>query len=166
MDKLINDFSLGLFFWMAVLFIGLVLLLKKFAWKPILEAVNDREEGIKDALASAEEAKKEMQNLTADNANLLKEARAERDAMMKDARDIKESIVSEAKEEAKVEATKMIELAKASIEQEKQAALAHLKKEVGELSITIAQAVVKRELSSQEDQIKLVEGMLKDVTLN
>jgi len=166
MDKLINDFSLGLFFWMAVLFIGLVLLLKKFAWKPILEAVNDREEGIKDALASAEEAKKEMQNLTADNANLLKEARAERDAMMKDAREIKESIVSEAKEEAKVEATKMIELAKASIEQEKQAALAHLKKEVGELSITIAQAVVKRELSSQEDQIKLVEGMLKDVTLN
>jgi len=166
MDKLINDFSLGLFVWMAVLFIGLVLLLKKFAWKPILEAVNEREEGIKDALASAEEAKKEMQNLTADNANLLKEARAERDAMMKDARDIKESMISEAKEEAKGEATKMIELAKASIEQEKQAALAHLKKEVGELSITIAQAVVKRELSSQDDQIKLVEGMLKDVTLN
>jgi len=166
MDKLINDFSLGLFFWMAVLFIGLVLLLKKFAWKPILEAVNDREEGIKDALASAEEAKKEMQNLTADNANLLKEARAERDAMMKDAREIKESIVSEAKEEAKGEATKMIELAKASIEQEKQAALAHLKKEVGELSITIAEAVLRKELSSQEEQIKLVEGMLKDVTLN
>jgi len=166
MDKLINDFSLGLFFWMAVLFIGLVLLLKKFAWKPILEAVNDREEGIKNALASAEEAKKEMQNLTADNANLLKEARAERDAMMKDAREIKESMISEAKQEAKGEATKMIELAKASIEQEKQAALAHLKKEVGELSITIAKAVVKKELSSQDDQIKLVEGMLKDVTLN
>lgn len=166
MDKLLNDFSFGLFVWQVVLFVGLVLLLKKFAWKPILNAVNDREEGIKDALASAEDAKKEMQNLTADNANLLKEARAERDAMMKDAREIKESIVSEAKEEAKGEATKMIELAKASIEQEKQAALAHLKKEVGELSITIAQAVIKRELSSQDDQIKLVEGMLKDVTLN
>lgn len=166
MDKLINDFSLGLFFWMAVLFIGLVLLLKKFAWKPILEAVNDREEGIKNALASAEEAKKEMQNLTADNANLLKEARSERDAMLKEAREIKEKMISEAKEEAKEEATKMIELAKTSIEQEKQAALAHLKKEVGELSITIAQAVVKKELASQDDQIKLVEGMLKDVTLN
>ena len=166
MDKLINDFSLGLFVWMAVLFIALVLLLKKFAWKPILEAVNEREEGIKNALASAEEAKKEMQNLTADNANLLKEARAERDAMMNEAREIKEKMISEAKEEAKGEATKMIELAKTSIEQETQAALAHLKKEVGELSITIAEAVVKRELSSQEEQIKLVEGMLKDVTLN
>ena len=76
MDKLINDFSLGLFVWMAVLFIGLVLLLKKFAWKPILEAVNDREEGIKNALASAEDAKKEMQNLTATNEALLKDARA------------------------------------------------------------------------------------------
>ena len=166
MDKLINDFSLGLFVWMAVLFVALVFLLKKFAWKPILEAVNEREEGIKNALASAEEAKKEMQNLTADNANLLKEARAERDAMMKDAREIKESMISEAKEEAKEEATKMIELAKVSIEQETQAALAQLKKEVGELSITIAQAVIKKELSSQEDHIKLVEGMLKDVTLN
>jgi F-type H+-transporting ATPase subunit b len=166
MDKLINDFSFGLFFWQLFLFVGLVLLLKKFACKPIQNAVNDREEGIKSALASAEEAKKEMQNLTADNANLLKEARAERDAMMKDAREIKEKMVSEAKEEAKGEATKMIELAKTSIEQEKQAAIAHLKKEVGELSITIAQAVVKRELSSPEDQIKLVEGMLKDVTLN
>lgn len=166
MDKLINDFSLGLFVWMAVLFIGLVLLLKKFAWKPILEAVNDREEGIKNALASAEDAKKEMQNLTATNEALLKDARAERDGMLKEAREIKETMIATAKEEAKEEATKMIDLAKASIEQEKQAALAHLKKEVGELSITIAQAVVKKELSSQKEQIKLVEGMLKDVTLN
>lgn len=166
MDKLINDFSLGLFVWMAVLFIGLVLLLKKFAWKPILEAVNDREEGIKNALASAEDAKKEMQNLTATNEALLKDARAERDGMLKEAREIKETMIATAKEEAKEEAMKMIDLAKVSIEQEKQAALAHLKKEVGELSITIAQAVVKKELSSQEEQIKLVEGMLKDVTLN
>jgi len=166
MDKLLSEFSLGLFFWQCILFIGMVLLLKKFAWKPILEAVNDREEGIKNALASAEDAKKEMQNLTADNANLLKEARAERDAMMKEAREIKDKMVSEAKEEAKVEATKMIELAKTSIEQEKQAAIALLKKEVGELSIVIAEAVVKKELSSQEEQAKLVEGMLKDITLN
>jgi len=166
MDKLINDFSLGLFVWMAVLFIGLVLLLKKFAWKPILEAVNDREEGIKNALASAEDAKKEMQNLTATNEALLKDARAERDGMLKEAREIKETMIATAKEEAKEEAMKLIDLAKVSIEQEKQAALAQLKKEVGELSITIAQAVVKKELSSQKEQIKLVEGMLKDVTLN
>lgn len=166
MDKLINDFSFGLFVWMGVLFVLLVLLLKKFAWKPILEAVNDREEGIKNALASAELAKKEMQNLTADNEKLLKQARAERDTMLKEAREIKEKMISEAKEDAKVEATKMIELAKSSIEQEKQAALAHLKKEVGELSIVIAEAVLKKELASQEDQAKLVEGMLQEVTLN
>ena len=166
MDKLLSEFSLGLFFWQCILFIGLVLLLKKFAWKPILEAINDREDGIKNALASAEEAKKEMQNLTADNANLLKEARAERDAMMKEAREIKEKMISEAKDEAREEATKMIELAKTSIEQETQAALAQLKNEVGGLSITIAKAVIKKELSSQDDHIKLVEGMLKDVTLN
>ena len=76
MDKLIEDFSIGLFFWQLVLFVGLVLLLKKFAWKPILNSVNEREEGIKDALASAEEAKKEMQNLNASNEQLLKDARA------------------------------------------------------------------------------------------
>ena len=166
MDKLINDFSFGTFFWMSFLFLGLLFLLKKFAWKPILDAVNDREEGILKALASAEEAKKEMQNLTADNANLLKEARAERDGMMKEAREIKESMISEAKEEAKEQAAKMIENAVVAIDQEKQAALAHLKKEVAELSISIAEAVVKKELSSQDEQIKLVEGMLKDVTLN
>ena len=166
MDKLINEFSFGLFFWQLFLFVGLIFLLKKFAWKPILNAVNDREEGILKALESAEEAKKEMQNLTADNEKLVKEARAERDAMMKDAREIKDKIVSDAKGEAKEQAAKLIENAIAAIEQEKQAALAHLKKEVGELSITIAEAVVKKELASQEDQIKLVEGMLKDVTLN
>lgn len=166
MDKLINDFSFGLFVWMGVLFVLLVLLLKKFAWKPILDAVNDREEGIKKALASAEEAKKEMQNLTANNEKLVKEARAERDAMMKEAREIKEKMISEAKEDAKEQAAKLIEGAIAAIGQEKQAAIAHLKKEVGDLSIIIAEAVIKKELTSQEDQVKLVEGMLKDVTLN
>ena len=166
MDKLINDFSLGLFVWMGVLFVLLVLLLKKFAWKPILDAVNDREEGIKKALASAEEAKKEMQNLTANNEKLVKEARAERDAMMKEAREIKEKMISEAKEEAKGVATTLIENAQASIEQEKQAALAEIKKSVADLSIGIAESVIKRELASKEDQLQLVEGILKDVTLN
>ena len=85
MDKLIEQFSLGLFFWQLILFVALVLLLKKFAWKPILNAVNDREEGILKALESAENARKEMQNLTADNERILKEARIERDAMLKEA---------------------------------------------------------------------------------
>lgn len=166
MEQLLNDFSPGLFVVQTILLLGLIFLMVKFAWKPILNSLNEREEGIQSALDSAEEAKKEMQNLTAGNEKLIKEARAERDALLKEAREIKDKMISEAKEEAKEEATKMIELAKTSIEQEKQAALAHLKKEVGEISITIAEAVVKKELASQDDQIKLVEGMLKDVTLN
>ena len=131
MDKLLSEFSLGLFFWQLLLFVGLVLLLKKFAWKPILDAVNEREEGIKKALESAENAKKEMQNLSSDNEALIKEARAERDAMLKEAREIREKMISEAKEDAKEQGAKMIENAVTAIEQEKQAALAHLKKEVG-----------------------------------
>jgi F-type H+-transporting ATPase subunit b len=93
MEKLIEQFSLGLFFWSALIFVGLILLLKKFAWKPILDAINEREEGIKNALLSAENAKKEMQNLQADNQRILQEARMERDAMLKEAREIKEKMI-------------------------------------------------------------------------
>ncbi len=166
MGKLLEDFSLGLFFWMTVLFIALLFLLRKFAWKPILDSVNEREEGIKNALASAEDAKKEMENLQANNEQLLKEARAERDALMKEAREIKDKMISDAKDEAKEVAAKLIENAQASIEQEKQAALAELKKQVADLSIGIAETVVKKELASKDDQLKLVEGMLEEVTLN
>ena len=165
MEKLIQDFSIGLFFWQLILFVGLILLLKKFAWKPILGAVNEREEGIKSALASAEEAKKEMQNLNASNEQLLKDARTERDALMKDAREIKDAMISDAKDEAKEVTSKLIENALASIEQEKQAAIAELKHQVAELSISIAETVIKKELASKDDQLKLVEGMLKEVTL-
>ena len=165
MDKLIGDFSVGLFFWQLVLFVGLVLLLKKFAWKPILDSVNEREDGIKNALESAEDAKKEMQNLNASNEQLLKDARAERDALMKDAREIKDKMISDAKEEAKEVTSKLIENAQVSIEQEKQAALAELKKQVADLSIGIAETVIKKELTSKEEQLKLVEGILKEVTL-
>ncbi|WP_369048807.1 F0F1 ATP synthase subunit B [Tenacibaculum sp. UWU-22] len=165
MEKLFEQFSVGLFFWQLILFIALYLFLKKFAWKPILNAVTDREEGIKNALASAEEAKKEMQNLQADNDKLLKEARAERDAMLKEAREIKDNIITEAKEEAKEEAAKMIVNAKATINQEKQAAVADIKKQVAELSIGIAEKVVKKELASSSDQTKLVEDMLQNITL-
>jgi len=107
-----------------------------------------------------------MQNLQADNAKLVKEARAERDAMMKEARDIRDNMIAEAKEDVKEVTTKLIENAQASIQQEKQAALAELKKSVAELSISIAESVIKRELSSKKDQLVLVEGILKDITLN
>jgi F-type H+-transporting ATPase subunit b len=166
MEKLINDFSLGLFFWQFLIFVGLIFLLKKFAWKPILDSVNEREEGIKNALLSAENAKKEMQNLKSDNEKLLAEARLERDTMMKEAREIKEKMITDAKTEAQVAGQKMIEQAKASIESEKNAALAELKAQVSTLSLDIAEKLLKDELSNKEAQTKLVEKMLGDVKLN
>lgn len=158
--------GLGLVFWTAITFLCLLFILRKFAWNPILDAVSDREKNIKEALASAEEAKKEMQNLQADNQKLLKEARSERDALMKDARDIRDNMLAEAKEDAKEVTATLIEKAQSSIQQEKQAALAELKKNVAELSIGIAESVIKKELSNKKDQLALVEGILKDVTLN
>lgn len=166
MDKLINDFSFGLFIWQIVIFVGLILLLKKFAWKPILDAVNEREEGIKNALESAENAKKEMQDLQADNQRILQEARVERDSMLKEAREMKEKIVADAKNEAQAQGQKMIEQAKAAIESEKNAAMNELKLQVSTLSLSIAEKVLKDELSNKESQTKLVEKMLGDVKLN
>jgi len=166
METLLNDFSPGLFTVSLILLLALIALMVKFAWKPILNSLEERESGIENALAAAENARKEMQNLQADNANLVKEARAEREAMMKEARDISDKIIADAKEDAKEVTTKLIENAQAAIAQEKQAALAEIKKNVAELSIGIAESVIKKELSNKKDQIELVEGILKDVTLN
>jgi len=166
METLLNDFSPGLFVVSLILLLALIVLMVKFAWKPILNSLEERESGIKDALASAENARSEMENLQADNAKLVKEARAEREAMMKEARDIADNIVAEAKEEAKEVTTKLIENAQDAIIQEKQAALAEIKKNVAELSIGIAESVIKKELSNKKEQLELVEGILKDVTLN
>ena len=166
MDKLVNQFEFGLFFWQILIFVGLILLLKKFAWKPILDAVNEREEGIKNALESAENAKKEMQDLQADNQRILQEARLERDSMLKEAREMKEKIVADAKNEAQAQGQKMIEQAKAAIESEKNAAMNELKLQVSTLSLSIAEKVLKDELSNKEAQTKLVEKMLGDAKLN
>lgn len=166
MDKLINDFSYGLFFWQAIILVILIVLLAKFAWKPILAALAAREEGISNALLAAENAKKEMQNLKSDNEKLLAEARAERDAMIKEAREIKEKMIADAKSEAQAQGEKMIEAAKASIESEKNAAMAELKNQVSSLSLEIAETLLKGELSNKEAQTKLVEKMLGDAKLN
>jgi F-type H+-transporting ATPase subunit b len=166
MEKLINDFSFGLFFWQTIIFIVLIFLLKKFAWKPILDAVNEREDGIKNALLSAENAKKEMQNLQADNQRILQEARLERDTMLKEAREMKEKMIADSKNEAQVQGLKMIEQAKATIESEKNAAVAELKAQVSNLSLEIAEKLLKDELSNKESQVKLVEKMLGDAKLN
>lgn len=166
MEKLINDFSFGLFFWQILILVLLVWLLNKFAWKPILNAVNEREEGIKKALEEADKARQEMAELNASNEKILKEARAEREKMLKDAREIKEALISEAKDEAKMQADKIITLAKTTIENEKQAAIVELKKQVAELSVGIAEKVIKEELSNKDKQIKLIDKMLDEAAIN
>lgn len=158
--------GIGLVFWTAVTFLVLLFILRKFAWKPILGAVSDREEGIKDALASAEKARLEMQNLQADNERILKEARAERETMLKEAREIKTKMIADAKEEAQAQANKMIEQAQTAIESEKKSAMAELKNHVAGLSVEIAEKVVREELSNKDKQLKLVETMLGEATLN
>ena len=165
MEKLIEEFSIGLFFWQTVIFVLLIFLLKKYAWGPILKAVNDREQGIKDALDSAEAAKKEMQSLQADNEKIMKEARAERDSLLKEARDLKNSMISQAKDEAKSEAQKIIESANEAILNEKNAAVSDIKKQVASLSIEIAEKLLKEKLSDDNKQMKIVEDLIKDVKL-
>ena len=164
MDLLKPEF--GLIVWTGISFLILLFVLRKFAWKPILGAVNSREEGIKDALEAAEKARREMENLHADNERILKEARIERETMIKEARDIKTKMINDAKEEAQVQASKMIEQAQAAIESEKKAAMAELKNQVASLSLEIAEKVVGKELSNKDSQLKLVESMLGDAKLN
>jgi F-type H+-transporting ATPase subunit b len=165
MEKLISDFSFGLFFWQTLLFILLLFLLRKYAWKPILDALNSREEGIKNALDEAEKARQEMVDLKSNNEKIVKEARAERDALLKDARSMKENMISEAKDEAKSQASKIIEQAKTTIENEKLAAITELRNQVAELSIGIAEKIIKDELSEKDKQVELIEKMLQEAKL-
>ena len=166
MEKLITEFSIGLFFWQTVIFIFLILLLKKFAWKPILDAVNEREEGIKNALLSAEKAKEEMQALNADNERILAEARIERDVLLKQAREMKDKIVSEAKDQANTEADKILLSSKEQINNEKLKAITELKNQVADMSIDIAEKILRAELSDLNKQKELVTQVLKSNGLN
>ena len=165
MEKLITEFSIGLFFWQTIIFILLIFLLKKFAWKPILDAVNEREEGIKNALLSAEKAREEMASLKSDNEETLKKARSERDSLLKEAREIKQQLIDEAKNEAKNEAKKIISQAQETIQNEKNAAIVDLKNQVASLSIDIAEKVLKEKLSDDQSQMNLVKDLVKEVTL-
>jgi F-type H+-transporting ATPase subunit b len=158
--------EIGLFFWQTIVFLVLLFLMAKFAWKPILSSVRNREQSINDALASAENARKEMQNLKSDNEQLMKEARAERDAILKEARELKEKVITDASEEAKVKADKIVADAKRSIELEKQSAMAELKNHVAELSVEIAEKIVRKELSGKNEQHQMIEKMIGDAKLN
>ena len=162
MEKLISEFSIGLFFWQSMIFIGLIFLLRKYAWAPILSAVNERETSIKEALASAEAARKEMETLQLDNKRILKEARAEKEAMLKEARNTRADLINTAKEEAKAEAEKILKQAQESIQNEKRTAVNELKNQVGSIAMDIAEKVLQKELESNDKQEQLISQLLKD----
>ncbi|OBX22615.1 F-type H+-transporting ATPase subunit b [Gelidibacter algens] len=166
METLLNDFSPGLFVMQTVILLALIFLMVKFAWKPIIGSLDERESGIKAALEAAENARREMENLQADNQKLLQESRLERENMLKEAREIKKSMIEDAKDEAKNQANAMIEQALEAIENEKRSAMAELKNHVASLSIEIAEKVVRQELENKDKQLELVESMLSDAKLN
>lgn len=166
MDKLINDFSIGLFFWQSLVFLLLIFLLRRYAWKPILNAVNEREQSIEGALKAAEKARQEMESLQASNEAILKEAREERERILKEARDMKNNIVAEAKETAAAEADKTVAAARAAIEAEKAAAVAELKNQAAVLSIEVAEKVLGQELSAENKQAAMISKMIDEVKIN
>ncbi|HLC82368.1 MAG TPA: F0F1 ATP synthase subunit B [Bacteroidia bacterium] len=156
----------GLIFWMVISFGLIMLILKKFAWKPILNMLHEREASIQNALDSAEKAKEEMKALQSSNEKILADARNERDLLLKDAREIREKMISEAKGIATKEGERMLTIARENIQNEKMAAITELKNQVATLSIEIAEKILKSELSSDEKQKSLVNTLLKDVNLN
>ncbi len=166
MEALINQFSYGLFFWQLIILIIVIFVLGKFAWKPIVNALEERENGIADALASAEKAKLEMARLTNENEQLLKEAREERDLILKEAKELKDKILAEAKQHAQTEGARLIEDAKREIQEQKLRALAEVKSEVSSLSLDIARKVLTKEFEDQSKQEALVSDLLKDVKLS
>lgn len=164
MDLLIPE--VGLVVWHSIAFLLLLFLLTKFAWKPVLKSIKDREESIDNALASAEKAKQEMARLTNENEELLKAARLERDQILKEAKELKDQIVADAKVSAQTEGAKLIEQAKKEIDDQKKRALAEVKNQVSALSLDIAKKVLQQEFADQSKQEALVNDLLKDVRLN
>lgn len=158
--------SEGLLFWTTVVFVILLVLLRKFAWKPILGAVQTREENIQKALDSAKEAEEKMSSLTAQNEELLKAARAERDVILKEAKEAKEAIVGEAKSVATSEANKIVADAREVIANEKMKAVTELKNQVAGLSIEIAEKILKSELDDKAKQETLINNLVDEVNLN
>ena len=158
--------SIGLVFWTTIVFVLLIILLTKFAWKPILASIKERENSIEQALNAAENAKKEMQKLQADNEKFLRDARAERDLLLKEARDAKDAMIAEAKGKATSEAEKIIKQARETINMEKLAAINELKISVGTLAVEIAEKIIKEQLSSDDKQKSLVSNLLQEANLN
>lgn len=156
----------NLIFWMLVSFTIVLIILRKFAWKPILKALKDRENSIREALLSADEAKKEMENLKADNEKIMAEAKKERDNLLAEAKEIKDSIISDAKKSATLEATKITESAKQRIEADKQTAIEDMKKQIAMLSVQVAEKILNQKLADGKQQDQLIAEILKDIKLN
>ena len=158
--------ELGLIFWQLIIFLLVLFLLAKFAWKPILTALRDREDSIDQALRMAEQAKLEMQNLKAGNEKLLADARRERDQTLKEGQAIANQLIEQAKTTATEEANRIAQQARESIQQEKNQALAEVRNTAAQLSVDIAERLLRRELADPAAQQKLVDEYLKDVKLN
>ena len=166
MDQLLNDFSPGLFIIQTVLMLVVIFLMIKFAWKPILSALEERESGIQDALNAAQKAKEQVEAMNSDKDRLLKEARAEREEMLKEARAIKDKIIADAEEMAQAESQKIIDKAKSTIESEKKAALEDIKTEVAKLSIAVAEKLLQDELAKDQKQTAHIDAIIDGVKLS
>jgi len=158
--------GIGLIFWTTLIFFLLLIILRAFAWKPILNAVKNREASIKSALDSAEKAKEDMKKLLAKNEEILQKARAERDILLKEAREVKEQIINEAKEKAQQEAARLMENTRLSIKNEKTAAISEIKAQVAVLSVDIAEKILREKLSQSKEQSALITRLIDDVKIN
>lgn len=158
--------GIGLIFWMTLSFSILLWILAKFAWKPIMKGLKEREETIDEALNAANKAKEEMKELKFSNEQLLKEAKEERDNILRDARHVKENIIEEAKEKANEEANRIVDNAKEAIQHEKMAAITEMKNELASLSIEIAEKILREELTDIDKQKKMIDKLIKDVSDN
>jgi len=158
--------GIGMIFWTSVIFMALLLLLRKYAWKPIMEAVHKREDDIEKALSSAEKAREDMKTLKFNNEALLKEAKNQKDIILKEAREMKDAIIEEAKENANITGNRIVEEAKERIHFEKMAAITELKNQIALLSIEIAEKVLKEELAQKEKQQKIIEEWIDNINFN
>jgi F-type H+-transporting ATPase subunit b len=155
--------AIGTVFWTTLIFLLFFLVLSKFAWKPILNAVKSRDEIIKSSLEAAEKAREDMKRLQADNEAILKKAREERENILKDAREVRDKMIGDAKGKAAEEAEKLIEKARESIEREKNKALAEIHEQVAILSVDIASKLIGEKLKESEEQNKLIDNYLKGI---
>ena len=165
MEKLINEFSFGLFFWQLLIFVGLILVLKKFAWKPILDTLNERENSIKESLESAQKAKDEFSKIKADNEKILSNAKKERDFIISDAKKTGREIIEDSKNVAKLESEKIIKNARESIIQEKDLILKDLKSQVVDISVEIASKILQKELNEKQKQDDYTQKLIDQIEI-